>query len=503
MKLYIENFGLYLIFFFLLILNYFQVKTQSFGFIIDQDWTIIYNSLLITSNFEQEYFDHPAYTTFLLYGVCLKIINLFLDLDLNVLNILDNKNPEENLQNIFFCLRIINSIIIFIIYFLLFKTLKLFKISGIYNIFILIFFLFFDSVYHLLFLLRSEALSVLFFLLSNFFLIKYLKNNLKKKYIIFGSIFFTLSILAKTQAILLFLGIPFIFIFLKQRFLKRETKMIIKNKIYQKILYLFGLFVIIASSILYLKYPAPTDLVFFTIYLTFYLIFYNFFEKINFLKIKEILNFILLFIFGIFLTFVMMASLDFLTIIPFDYSIVVNNFSRPITHMSSFMGFYNIADNNFLNILNELIKRFTNLNEVKELLIKNEFIIFFIPILYYYLIKNGFNKNLFYIFVLFCNLIFITSIFSFFRDIHFYQIYLVPITLLILIEFVLLDKKILFFLCILFFAVSNFQEVKYSITEGFIGERTVINLCGYNEQSWNMINANLKNYEKFQTVFCK
>ena len=265
MKPYIENFSLSFIFFFLIILSYFQVITQSFGFIADQDWTIIYNTLLLTSNFEQEYIDHPAYTTFLLYSICLKIINFFfLDLNLNVLNFLDGKNPGENLQNIFICLRIINSIIIFLIYLLLFKTLKIFNIPTFYNIFILLFFLFFDSVYQLLFLLRSEVLSLLFFLASNFYLLKYLKNNLKNRYVIFSSIFFTLSILTKTQAILLFLGSPFILLFLKQRFIKKRNKIDIKTKFYKKFLYFFGFFVILYSLIFYAKFPAPTDLFFFT-----------------------------------------------------------------------------------------------------------------------------------------------------------------------------------------------------------------------------------------------
>ena len=504
MKPYIENFSLSFIFFFLIILSYFQVITQSFGFIADQDWTIIYNTLLLTSNFEQEYIDHPAYTTFLLYSICLKIINFFfLDLNLNVLNFLDGKNPGENLQNIFICLRIINSIIIFLIYLLLFKTLKIFNIPTFYNIFILLFFLFFDSVYQLLFLLRSEVLSLLFFLASNFYLLKYLKNNLKNRYVIFSSIFFTLSILTKTQAILLFLGSPFILLFLKQRFIKKRNKIDIKTKFYKKFLYFFGFFVILYSLIFYAKFPAPTDLSFFTIYLIIYLIFHNFFEKISYVNIKEIIDFILLFIFGIYLTLVIIFSLDLFNIIPFNYHIITITFARPISHMSMFTGLYNITENNFLLILNKIISHLSNFNEFKNLLIKNKFIILFIPMLYYCLVKKEFNKNLFYIFFLFSNLIFLTSVFSFFRDISYYQIYLIPITLLILIEFVLLDKKILFFISILFIGVINYQVVKNSITEVFTEERTAINICGYNKQAWNMINATVKNYEQFQTTICQ
>ena len=129
MKNNIEYFLKFFIFFIFIFLSYFQAINQSFGYITDQDWTIIYNSLLVISGFEQEYFDHPAYTTFLIYGFILKVINLFFDLELNVLEILDTESPGENLQNIFTILRISNSIIIFLIFFWLIKILKIFEIS--------------------------------------------------------------------------------------------------------------------------------------------------------------------------------------------------------------------------------------------------------------------------------------------------------------------------------------------------------------------------------------
>ena len=253
MKFEIEKFSLLLIFFFITILSFFQTNIQSFGSVIDQDWTIIYNSLLIVSNFEQEYIDHPAYTTFLIYGVSLKIISLlFTDLNLDILNILDKQEPKNNFQNIFICLRIINSILIFLIFFLILKILKLFNVPSFYNIFILLVFLSFDSVYQLLFLLRSEAISVLLFLSSIFFLLKYMKKQFQKKYIILGSIFFTLSILAKTQIFLLFLGVPFIFFFYKDRLIEQNKKNTI-NAFIEKILYIFIFFVIITLSIIYIE----------------------------------------------------------------------------------------------------------------------------------------------------------------------------------------------------------------------------------------------------------
>ena len=98
----IEKFSLILIFIFLVTLNYFQANSQSFGYIQDMDWTILYNPLLLSSNIEQSYIDHPAYTIFFIFSVCLKVINFFSqDLNINVLSILDSSNPKENFQNIF------------------------------------------------------------------------------------------------------------------------------------------------------------------------------------------------------------------------------------------------------------------------------------------------------------------------------------------------------------------------------------------------------------------
>ena len=169
MKFKTENINLILIFLFITILSFYQSIQQNWGYRADQDWTIIYNSLLVISNFEQEYIDHPAYTTFLLYGNFLKLINVFFNLNLNIPNILNDLNANNNLQNIFISLRIINSLIIFSIYLVSYKILKLFNISNYYISLILLIFLSFNSIYQLLFLLRSEALSVLLFLISNYF----------------------------------------------------------------------------------------------------------------------------------------------------------------------------------------------------------------------------------------------------------------------------------------------------------------------------------------------
>ena len=68
-KKYTEN----LIYFFsiiFLIIFFLYTKNSLFSHwsdILDQDVTLIYNSLLVGSNISQEYLDHPAYTTFFFF----------------------------------------------------------------------------------------------------------------------------------------------------------------------------------------------------------------------------------------------------------------------------------------------------------------------------------------------------------------------------------------------------------------------------------------------------
>ena len=60
-------------------LNIYKMHNQHWTAMLDQDIKIIYNSLLVSSGFEQEYRDHPAYTTFLILGGIFKICSIFFD----------------------------------------------------------------------------------------------------------------------------------------------------------------------------------------------------------------------------------------------------------------------------------------------------------------------------------------------------------------------------------------------------------------------------------------
>ena len=66
------------LFFYFLGLNIYQMYDQHWTAMLDQDLVIIYNSLLVSSGYEQEYRHHPAYSTFMLLGGIFKIFSLLL-----------------------------------------------------------------------------------------------------------------------------------------------------------------------------------------------------------------------------------------------------------------------------------------------------------------------------------------------------------------------------------------------------------------------------------------
>ena len=89
-------------------LHFYQLNNQHWSAVLDQDLVIIYNSILLNSGIEQEYRDHPAFTTFLLHSFIYKIASLFFNVPADISNILNSKNINEIFQFYFYISRIIN-----------------------------------------------------------------------------------------------------------------------------------------------------------------------------------------------------------------------------------------------------------------------------------------------------------------------------------------------------------------------------------------------------------
>ncbi len=89
-------------------LHFYQLSTQHWSGVLDQDLIIIYNSILLNSGIEQEYRDHPAFTTFLINSFFYKFLVLFLKIPSDIESIFNSNNIDEIFQLYFYISRTIN-----------------------------------------------------------------------------------------------------------------------------------------------------------------------------------------------------------------------------------------------------------------------------------------------------------------------------------------------------------------------------------------------------------
>ena len=213
----IKNINLYffcLLSFFLFIISIYQTQYFHWTAILDQDIIIVYNSLLISSGIEQEYRDHPGYITFLIYGLLIKFFSLFnSDLLSNVNDLSKSINPNKDLQSLFHFCRNINVIVNISLIFFLYKV--LIKITLNQKLAILGCCILLVSSWYTesLFYLRNENLSIIFFLISFIFQIKFFEKR-KFIFVILSGLFFGIAMLTKIQIIFLFF-FQLILIFIK------------------------------------------------------------------------------------------------------------------------------------------------------------------------------------------------------------------------------------------------------------------------------------------------
>ena len=201
------NLSYLLIFLIFTFFYYIQLINQHWSAILDQDLVIIYNSLLISSGLEQEYRDHPAYTTFLLNGLIYKLIGFLSIQENNIDEILISENINQKFQFFFYLSRLLGFFIHIFLVFFINGILKKLNLDYRIRFFICLTFCFSVGYISSLFLIRSEAISLLFFILSVYFLLK--KKNLLTNIFVSG-VFFSLAMLAKIQIIFLFIYIIYL-----------------------------------------------------------------------------------------------------------------------------------------------------------------------------------------------------------------------------------------------------------------------------------------------------
>ena len=115
---------------------------------------------------------------------------------------MSSEKIDQNFQKLFYISRLLNTFYIFICSLILFKILKELKVKFWISIFCSILFIIHLSTFELLYLIRSEIVSILFYLLSIYSFLKFIHCN-NKIYLIFSGFFIAFSLLAKIQVIFL------------------------------------------------------------------------------------------------------------------------------------------------------------------------------------------------------------------------------------------------------------------------------------------------------------
>ena len=487
---------LFLLFSFLVIfISINQSNYFHWSAILDQDTIVIYNSLLLSSGFEQEYRDHPAYSTFFIYGVLIKffsIINLGPVSEIN--DLIFSVNPNKVLQDLFFFCRKINVIInIFLVYFLYKSLIKLKcdEVSSSLGCIILIVSGWFTES---LFVLRSENLSIIFFLISLIFQLKFYESK-KPQFIIISGLFLGIAMLTKIQIIFLFIFQIFINLIYLDKFIKKNfIKNLTKN--YDLLLFLFYFLFLILYLVLQLKLQTYErfekikylDLVLFIIFNFSYLFFALILNKFNYKKIKLFIIFLSLFFIGFSLSIILTIFFDLVNFVELNRYILLR-LTNPFHYMVEFhvgdhLQLYENAKVNldyFLNLFLIAISKYDyNFSKI--------FILLIITIIS---IRNDLlnnNKDKKYVYkekiLIFISVLFIIYILNLRGFIYYYETYVVIPYVLAFSYFLKnfsekFSRSIYIFL-IIYFAYCNFylsEKKKYGFKYYFTSQSSLSLIC--------------------------
>lgn len=389
-----KNYFLYLfsiIFILFFIINLYQISTQHWSGLIDMDIIVIYNSLLVSSGYEQQYRDHPAFTTFLIIGGVFKLLSFFQDsYSANIDVILSSQNIDETFQYYFIVARIINYFINVLLIYFFYKFLNLLKIEKILNYSICLILVFSKWYSMSFFALRPEILSIIFFTIAMIYILS------KKKDIILNyfsaGIFLALAMLTKIQ-IIFFFAYPIFLIPLFSLYSDKQEILIMRSKVLSNYLvwsFILGIILYALMQILIQEHPRfernkYLDLFFFISSFTLISLYYLFYNKYNFVSFKKnilllssILNgFVFLIIILIFLD-----QINFLNINDFIFLRITN----PIHYLTEFQNTFAEGSINF----NFLLKSFYSIFSSYRF---NLFELFFLLLIVFFNIKKNYNLN--------------------------------------------------------------------------------------------------------------
>ena len=456
---------LFVSFFFI---HFHQLLHQHWSGVLDQDLVIIYNSILLNSGLEQEYREHPAFTTFMINSLMYKFLNIFSKIPYEINSILNANNINEIFQYYFYISRTVNFFCNILLILFFNKILKKLKLKE--EIRFLICLIFITSIGYIssFFVIRSENISLLFLIFSINAALTENKSRILNFFI--AGIFFSLAMLAKIQIIFLALFIIYLIVNIE-----RNNKYNVINNVYIKnyllLSLLVGFFSYFAFQVYVQEFPRfqsrkYLDLVFFSI--SFFVFIFYFYLSKNF---KENILIFSSMVNGIFFCIFLIFFFDKINILKVNDFIFLR-ITNPIHYMSEY------ADTNkTASLINfDYIKIHLNHFFSDYKFSKIELLLFIALIL-----VNLKNKSINFAIIL---IFIVNTLIINFRFAEYYYIYYIFIYLILFSEMVKkLDNKLsIRFTCValIVFSINNMNLLFFKnnfFNEIFYRENNMLKVC--------------------------
>ena len=477
------------------LLNYYRHWTSF----LDQEFTLIYNSLLLNSGIKAEFFWHPGHSIILLTSLWLDFLNLINIVDFSDFNSV-KKNPNS-IKDIIFFGRFVNLIILFLFTFLIVKTFRLFSSNNFYIFVFSLLFLISASVVFSISQVRTEFLSALMIYACLYCLLKFVKTKKSfRKYILLSGFFFILSIFSKFQSIFIFFFFPLLlFLFCKKKKIEFKSYDFEKKKYFNLSL----LILVFPIIIIWLKYSSGINIYFVPLSFLYFALFVKFIIWHYPSNDSYYFKFIFYFFLGAVVSFFLLFILR-----PFNtnnINVILNSFGMT----SMFVKGTNPYEFSFINLKSLIYESFLGFIYYIKIIFYNfkveSYLFIFSIFLNFYLFQGQKKRYLYSLLILSFILFSIIFLFSS-RPMPQYVIYFAPIILIYSFNvFVKIKNKVLpkFFIIIIFlvgffethsFVKSNMFSENKSNT---CSEANIISEYTYMRQWHNKID------EVFISSICK
>lgn len=338
LKVFLNLFLIFISFFFVFELNYYNHWSGSL-----EDFTQVYNGLIINSGSKAEYHDHPGHSLILFISLWLQLLDMLNIIQFsNFEQLVKSNNLSEDLNNIVANAKMIN--VIFLLTFLIFiyKYLKLLSKDKILIYLFLVVIATSWPLLHVIDMLKPEFLSAVTIYISFYFIAAFVnENNFNRKYAFLSGFFFMISIFAKFQSIFIYIFLPLSLLIFKKKTINIEFNKFEKNAN----LIILNFIFFIGIILIYLKYAQGLNYFFIPMGIIYFLILAYFINKF-FFQNKNFSNiFFSYFLIGSIISFFILVIIK-----PFhtnNINVIVNGFGQANMFIQGASPYSNEIDNVF------------------------------------------------------------------------------------------------------------------------------------------------------------